>query len=1164
MKEINKSKTIQSGIVKNKSKVFREHQLAKFIDTINTYRSNFPYLIFNSKLLIEESLKGLDFRLINQRNYYDIDHTIKFLKENSRIKDPLINKITELTDFVRKIESGKLQLDYENTKSVLIESASIIMEILYIEEMNKIGDSDPTTAIYKNEVVEKRKSHFRKLEEIIIDKLNKSDEGEIINVIGPVYYYASGEISVGKTKRATFTDIENAVILEPPQEMSFSKIDGKDEDVLKITILSPSGKILTLYVWRRWKEFRYLLRENTRISILGGAVKEFPDYKEIHLLERSLLVIEPDMLINATTISQVIQNKKLCLNKYLIKLKQRNITDSKPALRGILVGEIIDDYVLQKEKFNFKQSFEKHYRSKLHKTPFIKNGFNPYEIYRQISNQLYVIDSFVWEKENPTYPRPQYIEPFYISPRYGLEGRMDMMYLDRDNKKLRIYELKSGNAPSSSYPPWDNHSYQTYSYKLIADSVYEFEDTVPYLLYSSSEDPMRDLKYDLTLETIETRNKIVHYLNMLIDDNMDSEGFLKLQKDSMCFHCPKYLKTDCMNDYDLFQTQLTEQERDYYITFFKMLEREKHQSRVLTAYLWKKTLSERESLFVALSSLSIESIDSNRIVFRMNKENNSDIRSGDNIFIHRGNPTHEELFRGSVIDIKTDTITVNLYKEFPENIHREGWCIDRAYSTSGIDAQHTGLYGFINSRQRLKDLLFGRIKPEFKKRISKKINIDDKLNTNQKRAFELCIKSKDYALIQGPPGTGKTYTIASIVKQLIDSGKKVLITAYTNRAVDNILKTLKDKFNCNDFIRFGSKFNIDPEIVPSTVNEIVQKYDMDSTEQLKEEILSYSIYASTTTSSVATLVFDNVDFDCVIVDEAGQMTEPSTLSVITLAPRFLLFGDDKQLPPIVTHQTGLQHQFEDKPDLKAIGLTNLSKSLFERLWNMNKQWEQEDHGFCSTVTLTVQYRMNKQIAEISDKYFYGGIIESFYKNKNHSLKDLNYKIPFGSSQLKTILEPVSPLSFVHCVDNKISKENFTEAKITYHLVLGLLSGGIKPEHIGIIAPYKAQCALIRKYIDTMPETLGNTDNLIIDTVERYQGGEKEVIIVSFTVGNDTMLRFLSENNEDPSLNRKLNVSITRAKRKLIMLGNADVLRSDRVYREILYYLESRGLIFNLI
>jgi DNA replication ATP-dependent helicase Dna2 len=1163
MKEQNNSQIIDEHKSQNQIKSFREFQLSQFIDLINTYKSNFPYLIFNSKILIEESLKGLDFRLINQRRYYDIDHTMKFLKEKHRIKDPLINRITELTDYIRRIESGKLPIDYETAKKVLIESASIIIEILYIEDINRIGGSDPTTALYKNEVIEKRKAHLHKLELIIEDNLNRSDEGEIINIVGPVYFYSSGEVSVGRTKRATFIDIENATIVQAPYEEKFDKIDGKKEAVLKATILTASAKSLTLYIWRRWKEFNFSLSEGTHISILGGAVKTFPDYDEIHLLERSLLIIEPDILINATTISEVVQNKKLCLNKYLIKLKKRNVTDSKSALRGIMVGEIIDDYVLQKDKFDFKKSFEKHYRSKLHKTPFINKGFNPYEIYRQISNQLYVIDSFVWEKENPTYPRPQYIEPFYISPRYGLEGRMDMMYLDRENEKLRIYELKSGNAPSSGYPPWDNHSYQTYSYKLIADSVYDYDDTMPYVIYSSSEDPVRDLNYDLTVETIETRNKIVHFLNRLVDENIDSYGFIKLQKDSMCFNCPKYLKSDCIGDYELFKSQLTEQERDYYVSFFKMLELEKHQSRLLTAYLWKKTLAERESLFVALSKLSIETLDNSRIVFRMTKENNSDIRSGDNVYIHRGNPTKEELFRGSVMDIKTESITINLYKEFPVNIERDGWCLDRAYSTSGIDAQHTGLYSFIRSKKRLKDLIFGRTKPEFKKRLAKKPVIDERLNTNQKKAFDLCLKAKDYALIQGPPGTGKTYTIASIVKQLVDEGKKVLITAYTNRAVDNILKTLRDKFDFNDFIRFGSKFNIDPEIVPHTVNEIVQKHDIDSTEELKEEILSYSVYASTTTSAVATLVFDNVDFDSVIVDEAGQMTEPSSLAVITLAPKFLLFGDDKQLPPIVTHHNGLKNQFEDKPDLKAIGLTNLSKSLFERLWKLNKEWEEENSGFNSTLTLNVQYRMNEQIAQISDKYFYNGIIETWYKNKNHTLKDLSYNVPFGSEDLKAILEPLNPLCLINCVNEKISKENFTEARMIYHVVVGLLSGGIKPEQIGIIAPYKAQCALIRKLIDTLPDTSGNTDNIIIDTVERYQGGEKEIIIVSFTVGNETMMRFLSENNEDPSLNRKLNVSITRAKRKLIMLGNADVLRIDKVYREVIYYLESRGLVFNL-
>jgi len=1145
---------------KSRIKNYREYQLNLFLDMLYTYNSNYPYLVFNCKTFIESCLKGLDFELIMQTGLYDIDYTLKFLKEKKRIADTLISKITELSNYIRKLESGKLEINYDTTKQVVIETSLIMLEILHFEELYNIDNNDPASAIYQDKARNNINEKFKQISSIINNTVKQSDEEVVIDIIGPVYFYSSGELSIGRTKRAIFVDIENATIVSNPVEETFERRDSENEDVLKVMILTQSAKTITLYIWRRWKQFKDALKEGEKISLLGVAVKNFPDFVEVHLLEKSLLIIKPDILINATTIANVIQGKKVCLNKHLLSLKDRNLSDNSASLKGIMIGELIDDFIIQGEEFSFDESFKKHYRDKLHKAPFIKDGFEPHKIYRQIIAQIQSINIFVWNVEKPVYEKPQYIEPFYISPHYGLEGRMDMMYIDKEKKSIRLYELKSGKAPSSNYPPWDNHSYQTFCYKLVLDSVYEYKDLVPYLLYSSSENPIRTLDYDLTAETIEARNLIITFIDKLIDENVDRQKFLELHKSAMCMNCPSYMESKCKSDYQLFSSTLSINEFDYYIGFFKLLEREKQQSYFLTSHLWKKTLSEREASFTAISELSIETITGNNVIFNISKENASDIRVGDNVFIHRGNPLKEEIFRGSVINLKKNYIIVNIHKNLPVNISSTGWCIDRAYSTSGTDAQHSGLYKFIKSNQHLKDLILGNVKPSFRKRLDKSVKIDDTLNLNQQKAFELCLKAKDYALIQGPPGTGKTYTIASIIKQFVDEGKKVLITAYTNRSVDNILKTLINKFNYKAFLRIGSIFNIDPDILPYTIDTLVEKYDIDEGEQLKSTILSYQVFACTTTSAVTTLIFDNIKFDVVIVDEAGQMTEPSTLTVIEMGEKFLLFGDDKQLPPIVTDES-LKNAFSNNEYLTKIGLSNLRKSLFERLWKLNKKWEQEDSNFQSTITLNIQYRMNRQIADISANFFYNDIIISDKVNESYTIADLGFKLSKERVLLNEILSSELSVCFIDCVDNKISKENKTEADIVYNIVYNFLSGGIKPEHIGVIAPYKAQCALIRKLIDTIPSTIADASDVIVDTVERYQGGEKEIIIVSFTVGDENMLNFLSENNEDPLLNRKLNVSITRAKRKLIMLGNVGVLKKDKVYRQLIYYLESKRCLF---
>lgn len=1153
----------------SKMQIYIQSQLNLFIDMIKTYKTNYPYLIFNCKIFIEEALKGLDYRLLTFKNLYDIDYTLKFLMQHNITNESIFTKITELTNHIRKLESGNLEITYENTIQVVIETSIIIIEILYLKEKNKYNiKKDHVSTIYIDEINKKMEKHFEQIQLIIkenieenIISIKKEKESDVQEVNGLVYFYSSGEVSLALTKRATFIDLENVTITSELINETFKKKDNEIEEVLSTNVITQSGKKVKLFIWRRWKQFKNSMKQGNKISLLNVAVRDFSAFDEVHLLEKSLLVIEPDFLINATTIANVIEKKKVCLNKYLLNLKKRNITNSNAALRGIMVGEIIDDYVLQKTKFDFEKSFKKHFREKLHKIPFLKNEFFPQEIYRQISSQVYIVDTFIWASDKSKYERPLFIEPFYISPKYGLEGRMDMMYINNSNSKIRIYELKSGKAPSSNKAPWDNHSYQTYCYKLILDSVYQYKDIVPYVLYSSSENPIRDINFDLTPELVEARNKIIAFIYNLIDEKTDRKRFIELQRNAMCFNCPAYLKSDCMKDLKLFEEELSENELDYYIGFFKLLEREKFQSRLQTSYLWKMTLAQRETMFTALSDLSIENISQGKITFRINKENNSDIRTGENVYIHRGNPVKEEIFRGSVIDIKKNNIIINLHKELPSGMEIAKWCIDRAYSTSGTNAQHSGLYKFILGNKRLKDLIFGEIKPEFRQRLGKKIKIDESLNENQKKAFDLCFKAKDYALIQGPPGTGKTYTIASIIKQFIEDGKKVLVTAYTNRSVDNILITLKNKFAYKDFVRIGSIYNIDKEIIPYTINTIIDNYDIDEIASIKEDLLSKQVFASTTTSAVTTLIFDNIKFDVVIVDEAGQMTEPSTLTVITYAKKFLLFGDDKQLPPIVTDRS-YNNPFKDNEYLKSIGLRNLSKSLFERLWKLNKKWEAEAN-FKSTITLNMQYRMNEEIAKVSDVFFYNNIIQSHKNNKNHTLQDFKFKVPMEAGSLKSALNPLFPVCFINCKNDKASKENVTEANLVYNLVFNFLQGGIKPEQIGVIAPYKAQCALIRKYLDAIPSSINIASNILVDTVERHQGGEKDIIIVSFTVGDENMLRFLSENNEEFLLNRKLNVSITRAKRKLIIIGNSDILKLDKVYNHFILYLESKGFVYKI-
>ncbi|NPA33199.1 MAG: IGHMBP2 family helicase [Aquificae bacterium] len=478
------------------------------------------------------------------------------------------------------------------------------------------------------------------------------------------------------------------------------------------------------------------------------------------------------------------------------------------------------------------------------------------------------------------------------------------------------------------------------------------------------------------------------------------------------------------------------------------------------------------------------------------------------------------------------------------------------------------------------------------------------LNEYQKRAIERAIKSDKFFLIHGPPGTGKTTTLTECIATLAKQGKKILATADSNVAVDNLVERLTKKGI--KAVRVGNPVRVLESIRKHTLDHLLEhepefqkaKKIYEEIEKLKEEqsryvkpepryrrglsdeeilkhaktgtpvrglspklirsmakwiklqhkinelyqkakeeerkaigkILSRAQVVCTTNSSAGSEVLEGMSFDVAVVDEATQAVEPSCLIPITKAKRVIMAGDHKQLPPTVLSQEAQEE---------------LSYTLFERLLEL--------YGEDIYEMLRVQYRMNKKIMDFPSKKFYGGKLVAHPSVENITLRDIinPEKLKEVHKELLPILEPQNVVVFVDVKgEEKRRKDspsyyNEEEAKLAKRIVEELLKLGLSPSDIGVISPYDEQVRLLEEKL--------KDKGVEIKTVDGFQGREKEVIVLSLVRSNPKKdIGFLKDY-------RRLNVAITRPKRKLIILGNADTLSGDEVYNELIEYVKKEGL-----
>jgi len=540
-------------------------------------------------------------------------------------------------------------------------------------------------------------------------------------------------------------------------------------------------------------------------------------------------------------------------------------------------------------------------------------------------------------------------------------------------------------------------------------------------------------------------------------------------------------------------TPVPEAERAYLDRFYRLIEEERRAVHRSYASLWRQSSQERaeaDRALIGLEPAGRRQLADGRWELRADPTGaTSKIREGDRVLASDGDPIDGDAEPAWVERLGEEVVVTT---EEPIELRR----LDVYPSEFGVDRQLSTLAEFVlRTGAEKKDPLFGHRDPAFEDAHGEYVPN----NEAQDRAVNRAVNAEDFALIHGPPGTGKTYTIATLVRALVDSGERVLLSAYTNRAVDNALEALADQ-SFTDFVRMGTESGVRADmrdaLLPSRGDPA----------ELAERLRTAPVVAATT-STAGSRAMRKLDFDVAVVDEASQLAEPDALAAINRADRSVLVGDHRQLPPVV--RAG----------------NDLATSLFERLI--------EEHPDAA-VALDRQYRMAQAIQAFPSREFYDGRLRP--ATGEVAARRIDDLVDGGglSPDLR------APVSFHHIDGDGAGHTDAEEAARVAEIVAAYEEAGVAREDVGVIAPFRAQVAEIDRRVP---------DGVAVDTVDRFQGSSQEVIVVSFVDSGDLSGALFEDE-------RRLNVALTRAKRALVLVGDRESLASREVYARMVEWAES--------
>lgn len=918
-------------------------------------------------------------------------------------------------------------------------------------------------------------------------------------------------------------------------------------------------------------------------------------------IEAELLILEPDILVDISTIAGCFESyAESPLVALLNKIKPSANTE--PIILGNLAGQMLDEELChEKEDVAYATSVGHFFKSNAVNLAAVSlsSSFHT-EAKAQQQHIRKAIRHDLPQLLKRFNAKEVIVEPSFFSEMLGLQGRMDFLQLDH----RVLVEQKSGKGGWPQVSPnipihQEKHYVQLLLYMLLLRENYReqynknHQELHAFLFYSKYSQGLLDLPYapQLVYRAIRLRNAIAwqecqftkggfKILRQLTPEQLNQKGIRgKLWE--------QYVRPSLEQLLNPVK-QASTLELAYYERFLQFVAVEHLLSKVGNkmkensgfASAWLSSLEEKlqaGNIYERLRLISPASKDKGRtdqvvLGFKEDEEaDTSNFRQGDIVVLYPYSTNEEPdirktmVFRCTIANISDRSLTLSLRAtQVDADVflrHAEDfWAVEHDFFEASYTSLYRGLHAFLSAPQHRRDLLLLQRKPlvDEQQRLKGDYGPFNELALRVKKAQELF-------LIIGPPGTGKTsYGLMTTLKEeLVSSTESVLLLSFTNRAVDEICGKLVDEGV--DFLRIGSRLSCAEEFQPWLLETKTE--GLTHVDAIRKLIGETRVIVGTTAAMNGNLsLFQLKSFGLAIIDEASQILEPHLIGLLSalhgreLAIRkMVLIGDHKQLPAVV-QQTEAE-SYVSETVLREIFLTDCRHSFFERLLRCYRDNPQVVY------MLRKQGRMHHDIAMFPNMTFYQGqLSEVPLPHQQASLPPVEttdsqrFRFPFIHSVRFAFLAVPSPPTAVS------DKVNILEASLIADTVKDIYqrdSLAFSPlVTVGIIVPYRNQIATVRNAI--MRFGIPQLSQITIDTVERFQGSQRDYIIYGATVQYHYQLRFLTNNTFEENgqlIDRKLNVAMTRAREHLIVVGNPEILSASPVYSRLLGFVRERHCYF---
>jgi DNA replication ATP-dependent helicase Dna2 len=912
------------------------------------------------------------------------------------------------------------------------------------------------------------------------------------------------------------------------------------------------------------------------------------------------LVLEPDYLLDVSALAECFPNYGANhLHYFKRKFEQSSLTHY--ILLGNLANFFLDEliYAENPQQLSFRDTFLKAFKHMpfeftgceaiLHREDFMAfmvKAESHFEHIRRV-----VTEDF---KKAGIGIKQCTLEPSFFCEKYGFQGRLDLLQPAENEHGLHhIIELKSGGLP---YPTSDharistNHEVQTVIYRMIIETAFACDNRqiFPAILYSAADIPGTNMRMaapsrKMEKHILELRNRIVAMEHDLFME--EENGVLSYLKDWLDIgnypRAPKFVEEQ-LSDYHKIFSHASPLEMDYFVRFVSFISRELYilkagdlgpDTKPGISDLWKSEFRQRQTNYELISELSIRDIQEYErgMVIYFTKHQAQpfvNFREGDICVVYphdsdEDSVLNKQILKGTIAQIDSKEVVVKFrYKQRNEEYFRihQNWAIEHDVMDHSYNQMFRNLFAFLTSPPEKRDLLLGIRPPKssFQGIGQEAFSKDEK----QEQVIEKAIAASDYFLIVGPPGTGKTsiYARRLIEKYFSKPDTNILILAYTNRAVDELCEAIEAAVGSpEEYIRIGSELSCGAAYRDRLLQNISGKAT--SRNELLQILQSKRIYVGTLAAILGRQeIFSMKKFQVGIIDEASQILEPQIIGLLPLFDKFILIGDHKQLSTIT-----LQEESKSRvtnPNLNEIGLLNCRDSFFERLFRLC-----QTRGWTSAYdTLTYQGRMHESLSGFVNTHFYENMLcpANDWQLEKHTLT-----IRDASNRFQQLIVShraafiSSPKEYDLSSSGKVNEQ---EAELVAFLAKALVEVyqasqiAFEPQKsLGVIAPYRNQIAMIRHKLEMLGIPVLN--EIMVDTVERFQGSQRNVIILSFCMNKPSQLQFFCNMNSEKTVDRKLNVALTRARKQLFLIGNKEILKRNPIYKKLIEWMEEEHVCY---